>query len=257
MRLLAAEVRKAATLPAVWVGFAVVLLGSVALTLINAIDTHRTWDAGELDPHLLASPFNLAFSMTPLGTLGAVVMGVVAFSSEYTANNADAGGGRQVLTTLIAAPNRGRLFVAKAGTLVLLVVAMAAATMSVTVGIAHAILGWAEPVAFGDAVLRCLAATLYWALSGLIAFAFTVLLRNGVVPLIVLIVNSSVVSVSFLLTKLTPLAYWLPDLAGRRLFVGVRTSEGGLGALPGGLVMTGWAVACCLGAAVLFARRDA
>ena len=92
---------------------------------------------------------------------------------------------------------------------------------------------------------------------GLIAFAITVVTRSGIVPLIVLIVNSSLVSVSLLLTRLTPLAHWLPDLAGRRLFGGVSTVEGGLDAVPGGLVMSAWTLALLLVAGFVFARRDA
>ncbi|MGW6275864.1 hypothetical protein [Kribbella sp. NPDC055071] len=93
-------------------------------------------------------------------------------------------------------------------------------------------------------------------MSGLIGLAVTVMIRNGLVPLIVMIVNSSVVSVSLLLSKLTPLALWLPDMAGRRLF-GPSQIGGGLGAVPGGFVMAGWALAFCAAAAVVFAPRDA
>lgn len=240
MNALRAELRKASTLPAVWAGLAVTLFGSLGITLLNA-------------GRATGSAFETAYASMPLGTVGAVVIGVVAFSSEYTANNADAGGGRQIITTLTVTAGRVRVLVAKVITIILLVVASAAVTLPVTIAAARVVAG--APIDFG--LTRSLGGTLYWVLSGLLGFAVTVIIRNGVIPLIVLIANSSVVSVSLLLSKLTPLAHYLPDLAGRRLFGGVRTVEGGLDAVPGGLVMTGWAVLFCIAAGFVFARRDA
>ncbi|MFB6718664.1 hypothetical protein ACFCV3_00800 [Kribbella sp. NPDC056345] len=240
MNALRAELRKASTLPAVWAGLAVTLFGSVAITVLNA-------------GHATGSSFDTAYASMPFGTVGAVVIGVVAFSSEYTANNADAGGGRQITTTLTVTAGRVRVLVAKGVTIVLLVVASAVVTLPVAIAVARVVTG--SPVDF--MLTRSLGGTLYWVLSALLGFAITVIIRNGVVPLIVLIVNSSLVSVSFLLSKLTPLAHYLPDLAGRRLFAGVRTVEGGLDAVPGGLVMTGWAVLFCIVAGFVFTRRDA
>ncbi|MFK4086453.1 hypothetical protein ACI2LF_20245 [Kribbella sp. NPDC020789] len=240
MNALRAELRKVSTLPAVWAGLALTLFGSIGITLL---ETSRD----------SASAFSTAIGSMPVGTIGAVVVGVVAFSSEYTANNADAGGGRQIITTLTVTAGRVRLLIAKITTIVLLVVASAVVTLPTTIGIAWAVTG--RPLGFE--LTPCVGGTVYWVLSGLLGFAITVMIRNGVVPLIVLIVNSSLVSVSYLLTKLTSLAFWLPDLAGRRLFGGVRTVDGGLDAVPGGLVMAGWAVLFCVAAGFVFTRRDA
>ena len=94
---------------------------------------------------------------------------------------------------------------------------------------------------------------------GLIAFAITVLARSGIIPLIILIANSSVVSVSLLLTNLTPAAHWLPDMAGRNLFGFPADSvvPGGLDPTPGAIVMAGWALALLIVAGIVFRRRDA
>lgn len=254
-----AELRKAATLPAAWAGVAVALLGSAGITLLNAFSIRAALDAGQLERTAFTSPFETAFAAMPLGTIGAIVIGVVVFSSEYTATSTDVSGGRQITTTLAATPQRVRLLAAKAITIVLFVVAVAALTLPVAISIARAVIGEAgtETVALDEAVTRCIGGTAYWALTGLIAFAITVLTRSGIIPLIVLIVNSSVVSVSLLLTNLTPLAHWLPDMAGRRLFGGLDTVEGGLEAVPGALVMAGWTVLLLIVAAVAFRRRDA
>ncbi|TDD62165.1 ABC transporter permease [Kribbella antibiotica] len=235
MNALKAELYKASTLPAVWAGFALTVVGCIALEVLLASQGDVT-----------------GTDSLPMGTVGAAVIGVVAFSSEYTANSADAGGGRQITTTLTTTPSKTRVLLTKALTIVILIVLSAVVAMPVAVGIAR------PDVPADELLTSCLGATLYWVLSGLLGFAITVVLRNGVIPLILLILNSSLVSVSLLLTKLTSLAYWLPDLAGRRLFgSGVRTVDSGLDAVPGGLVMAGWAVLLCLLAGFVFARRDA
>jgi ABC-type transport system involved in multi-copper enzyme maturation permease subunit len=205
------------------------------------------------------SVFEAAYAAVPLGTVGAVVFGVVVMSSEYTANSADAGSGRQITATLAASPHRVGLLVAKALTVVLLVAVTAAASIPACVGVAHLIIGDSatEVIGVGDALVRSLGATLYWTLTGLIAFAITVLTRSGIIPLVVLIANSSLVSVSLLLTNLTPLAYWLPDLAGRKLFIGMPTVAGGPGVETGAWVMAAWTLGLLAIAGAVFSRRDA
>ncbi len=256
---LAAELGKIATLPASWVAVAVTLLGSAGITVLNAIGTRAALDAGTPESRAYVSVFETGYAAVPLGTVGAVVIGVVAMSSEYAANSADAGSGRQITAALIASPRRIALLVAKALTVVLFVAVTAAVTIPASVGVARLIIGGGAPdaVALDIALVRSLGATLYWTLTGLIAFAITVLVRSGIIPLVVLIANSSLVSVSLLLTSITPLAHWLPDMAGRRLFGGLSTIEGGLDAGPGALVMSAWTLGLLAVAGVVFSRRDA
>ncbi|MFL1380671.1 ABC transporter permease [Nocardiopsis protaetiae] len=256
---LGAELRKAASLRATWVAAAVALLGSALITVLNSVSARVALDSGRGESTGLTSPFELGYAAVPLGTVGAVVLGVVVIGSEYTANSADAGGGRQITATLTAAPHRVRLLLAKALTVVLAVAATAAVAIPTSVGIATLVIGDAAPetVPLEEMLHRFLGAALYWTLMGLIAFAITVLTRSGVIPLIVLIVNSSLVSFSLLLTRLTSLAYWLPDMAGRKLFGGLETVEGGLDAGPGALVMAAWTAGLLAVAAAVFSRRDA
>jgi ABC-2 type transport system permease protein len=254
-----AELRKASTLPASWVAVAVTLFGSAGITVLNAVAARTALDSGARESGELFSAFETAYAAVPLGTVGAVVLGVVVMSSEYAANSTDAGGGRQVTATLAASPRRTGLLVAKALTVVLLVALTAAATIPACIGVARLVIGSGPPetVSLDDALVRSLGAALYWTLTGLIALGITTLARSGIVPLVVLIANSSVVSFSLLLTNVTPLAHWLPDLAGRRLFVGMPTVDGGLDAGPGALVMGAWTLALLAVAGVVFSRRDA
>ncbi|MGW6006566.1 ABC transporter permease [Oerskovia enterophila] len=257
--LLAAELQKMVALPGVWTGAAVAVLGTAALTLLNAVGVRDALVAGRPEDTGYGSAFDTAFAAMPIGTVGAVVIGVIAVSSEYTANSPDAGGGRQIGTTLVAVPRRVSVLVAKVTAVVLLVIATAVAAVPASVALAEAIIGDAATatVPLDEAVRRCLGAALYWTLTALLALAVTVFTRSGVVPLLVLVVNSSLVSVSLLLTMLTPLAHWLPDMAGRRLFGDVDTVAGGLAPGPGALVMTAWAVALLVVAGTVLSRRDA
>lgn len=259
VRTLAAELLKCLTLPGVWAGLGVMIVGSTALTLLNAVIARQALVAGQPERLASSSPFETAFAAMPLGTVGAVVIGVLVVSSEYAPTSVEAGGSRQITTTLTATPARVGMLVGKALTVVVLVVAGALVSLSSTTLLAHALLGdlGSESVTAADALARCLGGTLYWTLTGLIALAITAMVRSGVVPLIVLTMNNSLVSFSLLLTNLTPLAHWLPDMAGRRLFAGLQTVEGGLDAAPGALVMAAWTALLLSIAAVVVSRRDA
>ncbi len=261
LRALSAELGKAATLPGIWVGISVMVVASAALTAYNASMVRGALAAGRPEDTAFGSAFDAAFAAVPLGTVGAVVIGVLVIGTEYTANSPDAGGGRQITTTLTAVPHRVRALAAKALLVMLLVAAAAAVTLAGTVALAAVVIGGhaTEVVAVDTALARSGGTTLYWILTALIAFAITVLARSAVIPLLILIVNSSLVSVSLLLTNLTPLAHWLPDLAGRRLF-GLPedfTVPGGLDLVPGAIVMGAWTLALLLIAGIVFHRRDA
>lgn len=256
---LLAELLKTATLRATWASVAVTVLGSAGIAVLNAVSTRSALEAGEPHTRAFLSPFETAYAGMPFGVAGAIVLGVVTISSEYTANSADAGGGRQITATLAAVPHRVGLLAVKAFTVVLLVTATAAVTVLVCAGVARVVIGdaAAETVTLGEALTRSLGAALFWTLMGLMALAVTTLTRSGVLPLLVFVANSSLVSFSLLLTKLTPLAHWLPDMAGRRLFGGLSMVEGGPDAVPGALVMGAWAAGLLAVAAVVLARRDA
>jgi hypothetical protein len=259
-RILHAELRKALTLPATLVAAGISVAASVALAAYNAGGVRAAIDSGRLDTVGYTSPVEAALSATPLGTVGAVIVGVVAISSEYAVNSTDAGGGRQVAATLAAAPGRVAVLGAKAITVVLLVAAMAAVALPVSLATARHIIGSeapAEPV--GTIALRAAGVALYWVLTALLALGIATLARSGTLPLVVLIANSSVVSFSFLLSNLTPLACYLPDLAGMRLFAQESWAmvDDALDPVTGGLVMGAWALGLLVVAGFAFARRDA
>lgn len=245
LRVPRAELTKAVTLPAVWAGAAVTVLGSLLFAVLSARPGSD-------------SPFEVGFAALPVtGTIGSIVIGIVIIGSEYTADRAESGGGRQITTTLTLAPHRLELLVAKVATVLVCITVTALVAIPGPVLLASVLMDdtAVETVDAGDMVLRGLGAALYWACMGLIGFAVTVLTRSGVLPMVLLVANSGLVSVTYLLTGVTGLADWLPDMAGRTLF-GVET-DGGLSPGPGAVVMVVWTVALLVVAAVAFRRRDA
>jgi ABC-type transport system involved in multi-copper enzyme maturation permease subunit len=258
--LVSAELRKTVALPAAGVAAVITVLGSVGLTLLNSVGVREAIRSGHPQGVAYTSPVEAVFSAVPIGTVGAVILGVIAISSEYTPESADAGGGRPITATLTATPRRTAVLVAKALTVALLTLTAAAATIPACLGAADLILdGVSTPHSRpADTVGRSIGVALYWVFTALLALAITGLARSGVIPLILFITNTSVVSVSVLLLHLTALARYLPDLAGIGMFErDQQTLHGLLGALPGGLVMTAWVIVALTISAVALSARDA
>lgn len=253
----AAELRKTAALPATAVAAAVAVLGCAGISALNARYVRDALASGRPDLVGYTTPVEAVFSTVPIGTVGAIVLGVSVISSEYAVNSPDAGGGRQILATLTATPRRLHLLAGKALVVALLVAVTAAVAIAVSLAVARVVTG--SSVAMDGLLARSAGTGLYWLLTALMAMAVTVLARNGIVPLIVLITNCSVVSVSVLLAKLTPLAFWLPDVAGIGLFAGELfvAPERLLDPLTGALVMAAWTAVLLGVAAAALVRRDA
>lgn len=254
LRTIACEFRKTLSLPAALVALGIAMFGSIGVSLIIAVHNARP----DLAAH--TSPSSVVFNAAPLGSVGAVILGVIAISSEYTTNSPDAGDGRQISATFIAIPHRTVLLVAKVLVVIVLIAATAAVTIAVSVALARLIAGNAgRSDDLGDTITRSAGVALYWTLMALIALAVTVFARSGIIPLIWFIANSSVLSVSLLLTKLTPLARYLPDLAGMRLFADPSSLaiRDPLEPFSGGLVMAAWAIGLLIASAIVFTRRDA
>jgi ABC-2 type transport system permease protein len=231
MRLLRAEVRKLFGLPSAWAALALCLVVAPAISYLN---------------RRLPSP-DAGYQELVFGVVGAIVLGVVAVSSEYRAESAEDAAARQIVTSLTAVPSRVRLLAAKAGALILTMTVAAAVTAPATLTIRGGTL----------AVSRMLGVVVYFVLTALLAFGVTLVTRSGIVPLTMLIVNATVVSVSFLISRALPVANYLPDLAGARMFI--RHGEFNLPVAPvtGGLVMAGWTILVVAAGAAAFCRRDA
>ncbi|AIG76041.1 Conserved putative membrane protein [Amycolatopsis japonica] len=238
MRAYRGELRKLTSLPSVWTAVAIGVLLPAVLTFLNARAAARR--DGNVD---------LGFQELAFGVVGAIILGVVAVSSEYTTEGENAGGGRQITTSLTVVPSRWRLLITKLAAMITVVAALATVSSAVTLTIVEA-LGVSD---FG----RLPGVVLYWVLTALLASGLTLLTRNGILPLTVLILNTSVVTVTYLLTKLTPLAAFFPDLAGFRMFIERVELPVRLSPVTGGLVMTAWVAALLTAGFLVFRGRDA
>jgi ABC-2 type transport system permease protein len=232
--LLAAELRKLATLPSARLGAAIGLLGAPALAMVSA-------------PAEPARAADAAYVELSAAVVGAILIGVVAVSSEYRDDGAESAAGRGLPTALLATPRRWRLVAAKAGA-----VAIGAGTTAVLAAAATLPLagGPYEPGRIAGMVA-------YWVGMALIAVAITFVTRSGVLPLTLLIADTSVISFSFLLSKVTPAATFLPDLAGQHMFLHGEPTGVRVAPLTGGLVMAGWTAVLLAAAGYVVHRRDA
>ncbi|GAB3563632.1 hypothetical protein GCM10027445_06120 [Amycolatopsis endophytica] len=253
-----AEFRKVLSLRAAQVAAGLCLIVTPAITALNAHAIRsRLAEGGALGNRDLTE---LGFETSALGAAAGVLLGVVAVSSEYTAAAVDAGGGRQILVTLTSAPRRGRLFVAKA-----VVVALVTAVLTAVAVVVGTVVGQQLLGPYGVTAAQALdgigwrlgGVVVYCACVSVIALAIATFTRGGVVPLVVLLVNTTAVSVSFLLARVFPPAKFLPDAAGTQLFARNTTLPEPLSPGAGGLVLAVWTVLALVAGAVVFTRRDA
>ncbi|MBL7259967.1 hypothetical protein [Paractinoplanes lichenicola] len=247
--LVVAELRKLLGLPTAWAGLVFGLIAAPALVFVNAPALRRAAETGQL-----VNAADVGYQNLGIGLLGALILGVVAVSSEYTSTGDDSPGARQLTSTLLAMPARHRLLAAKGAALVLVVAVQGALTALVTLWLTGLLMpDYAPPFS----AVRVGAAVLYWVLLALLAYSVTLIFRNGIITLTVFIVNSSVVSVSYLLTKLTPAAAYLPDIVGAHMFLRSQPADITIPPVTAGLTMTAWVTALLALAAYLFHRRPA
>lgn len=247
--LVRAESRKLLGLPTAWLGLVLGTLLAPVIVLVNAPYIRRTIAAGTF-----TDPADLGLSDLGIGLLGPMILGVVVVSSEYTSTGDDAPRARQLTATLTAMPHRMRLLAAKAAALVTVAAVQATTVTAATLGLTHALLGDHVPTWHPG---RIAAAILYWVLVAVFSFAIALIARNGIVPLTLLIINSTVVSVSYLLTKLTDLANYLPDIVGARMFLTGSQFDVHIHPVVAGVTMSAWIAALLAVGAYLFQRRDA
>ncbi|WP_052860989.1 MULTISPECIES: hypothetical protein [Streptomyces] len=241
-RALRAEGHKLLTLPSARLAIALGVLLPAGLAALNARSPH--WSGG----------VDAGFTELGMGgAIGAIVLGVVAVSSEYTTGGEESAATRQIAATLTATPARLVALAAKLTAVGLLALAVAAAAGVATFTAVHLVRG--EPVAAVTAG-RVLGVQVYLLCTAWLALAVTVLTRNGVVPMAMMIANVSLVSVTYLLSKVTDAAHYFPDVAGPHMFLRDVATGAHFAPVTAGLVMVAWVAAVLAPAAVVFCRRD-
>jgi ABC-2 type transport system permease protein len=242
MRALRAELSKLLSLPFVRLACAAGLIVPVGLAVVISRTTPPGTDPG--------------FNELAVGVLGAIILGIVAIGSEYTTEGEESAGSQQITTTLTAVPSRMRVLLAKIEAVVIATALLAVVANGAVFATVHLLLGAEIPAIGVDTLPRMGGAIAYWVLMALLGFGSTILTRNGIVPMAVLVANSSAVSATYLLALRFPAANYLPDLAGMRMFTTVR-DDVVIAPVVGGLVMTAWVTALLVIAGVVFLRKDA
>lgn len=246
MRAFNAELSKLFSLPGIWLAY---LIGAIAPAAIAALDSMAQKE--EILAGVSTRLSEVGYIGLALGVQGVIILGVLAVSSEYLTESSESGGGQQITTSLTVVSSRLHLLLVKAGAVTVTSILLSVVAIMTTISATHFVLGEYTP-AFE--VSKLIGAVCYWTFTALLAFGITVLTRNGIIPLAVLIINTSVVSFSFLLSKVTKLALYLPDRVGIEMFM--FTSDRFLTPFTGGLVMFAWVFVLFIVAAIVFHRRD-
>lgn len=246
MRAFNAELSKLFSLPGIWLAF---LIGALAPAVIAALDSIAQKE--EIIAGVSTRLPEVGYIGLGLGVQGVIILGVLAVSSEYLTESSESGGGQQITTSLTVVSSRLHFLLAKAGAVTVISILLCMVAIMTTVTVTHIILGENAPVFEWS---RLTGAVCYWIFTALLALGITLLTKNGIIPLAVLIINTSVVSFSFLLSKVTKLALYLPDRAGIDMFM--QMSDRFHTPFTGGLVMFAWVVVLFMAAAIVFHRRD-
>lgn len=247
MRAFNAEMSKLFSLPSIWLAC---FIGAFAPAIFAGLDSLAQKE--DIIAGVSTRLAEVGYIGLGFGVQGVIILGVLAVSSEYYTESSESGGGRQIETSLSVVPSRLNFLLAKAGAVTaisLLLCIMAIVTIVLSTKL---ILGEYAPT---YEWFRLFGAICYWVFTALLAFGLTVLTKNSIIPLTILMINSSVVSFSILLAKVTTLAVYLPDRAGIDMFMSM--SDRFHTPLTGGLVMFTWVVVLMTIAAIVFHRRDA
>ncbi|MBU5441059.1 ABC transporter permease [Paenibacillus sp. MSJ-34] len=252
MRAFNAELSKLFSLPGIWLAF---LIGAFTPAVIAALVITQQ------KAEIIATGLSEAgYDGLGFGVQGVIILGVLAVSSEYLTESSESGGGQQITTSLTVVSSRLHFLLAKAGAVTVISILLCMVAIMTTVSATQLILGEYAP-AFEWS--RLIGVVCYWTFTALLAFGITVLTKNGIIPLAVLIINSSVVSFSVLFSKVTKLAFYLPDRAGIDMFMSMSDTPftGSFfdrfhTPFTGGLVMFAWVAVFFIVAAIVFHRRD-
>lgn len=255
-RAMRAEALKLCTLPGIRVAGLLALAVPMLLAWLEGSQIRRAVETGQLGALYDTSTTDSGFTSLTVAQVGFVVLGVLSVSSEYVRNAQAVGRGRQLTSSMVATPGGARRMVAKLIVLLGFATVLAVAATAGTLAVARWALGGVEAT-WGNPWPRVAGAVLFLVTMTVIAAALAELVRGGALPLTLLVINSSAASFSFLLSKVTPLARYAPDLALAHTFLTETAIQDPLSPGAGMLVGAAWGVAAIILAVLFHARREA
>lgn len=243
IRIMQAELTKTFTLRPIQAALTAALIAPPALAVASglAFDPASPVTAG-------LQPESHGFETAGFGQPLVILLAALIVGSEYVDGS--------LRTTLLATPQRGRLFAAKLVVTAGLAALIGMIATSAAVLLKHTALaehGLAVTEFTSDMAWNIVTVTINYTLIALIAAAVTAIARTFVVTLVVLV--PLVLGLTISLVSMLPLLRFLPDLAGIQLLTSY-PRVGLLDPLPGGLVMAAWAALFLSAATHAFVRRD-
>jgi len=251
-KALAAELSKLLSLPSIWLAIAVGILVAPVIAVITSFQ--KLSDITNSVQTAVES--SIGFGELGFGVMGVIIVGVIAISSEYFTESEESGGGCQITTSLTANPSRIRFLLSKATAVATVSAILAIIAIALTRVAVQIILAEHAPALGIPDISRFIGVVCYWVLTALMALGMTILTRHAALPLAVMLLNTSVVSVTYLLTRVTPWANYLPDMAGIRMFHEIEDAGSPLTPLGGGAVMAAWVAVLLILGTIAFCRRD-
>lgn len=249
LALIRSENYKLLTSRASWIITLITILGTWPMTWMNAA---AGADISLDDPRLFSSePIPLeyqGFEMAGFGYVLVLALAALWAGSEY-------GSAGQIRTTLLATPQRLRVFLVKASRLASIIAIIAFVTMAGTIMITHSTAGsevasWALTPAIWANIGGV---TLTWTLMALVVFSIGTLARTAILPLI--LITPLVIGIGDFLSSIWDGAKYLPTTAGAALYSDPAAGNY-LSPAMGGFIQSVWALALLAIAAVVFVRRD-
>ncbi len=222
------------------------VLGATAVALLGTFSTTMSGDVAEMSVHLHEQNFFVLASIYV--PLFALVLGVRAFTDEFRHGS--------IVPTLLVAPRRGGVLVAKAVTYAAAGAVLAAVAQAAMAAMALLLLGarGAEATVGGPdvaAMAGLVAASALWAMIGV---AVGAVVRHQVAAVVGALVWVLVVE-NLGSALLGDAGRYLPGQAGRAL-AGAAQGELLLGAAVGALLLAAYTVVAGLVAAVMVTRTD-
>jgi ABC-2 type transport system permease protein len=259
-----AELSKLVGQPAVRAGSVVTVVAPAVIAALNGTSLAHAIEIGDQGGFLSLSTVDSGFSELAIGVVGVLIIAVVSVSSEYARTPAALGRTRQLSSTLVAMPVRTALAGAKIAVLVAWVLAISLVAIPAALVATRLSLG---SHATAPNLWHAAGVAAFYLTMALLAQAVTTVLRSGVLPLVVFLANSSVVSVGMLLLQVTSWAKYLPDIAATSLMfteaeftmgaAAVSRNSAPLGAATAVCVLLGWSALSVAVTVAVWARRDA
>lgn len=247
--LVRSETAKLWTVRSTWILALVTILGTWAMAWPNAASGVGLQQG---DPRLFsATPVPVEYQGFDMAGFGSVL--VVALAALWAGS--EHGSGRQLRTTLLATPQRLRVFAVKALLLAVTAAAVGFVTMWGTLVITHAAgqTGVSPWMLTPETWASLGGVTFAWTLSALVAFAIGMLARTAIFPLILFLPLA--IGLGDLLAQIWEPARYLPVVAGAAMYTDPAAGAF-LAPVAGGLVQAAWAVGLLFAAAAVFVRRD-